>query len=210
MADLYATLGLDRACTAEQIKKAYRNMAKKHHPDIGGDPKHFALVKTAYDTLKDKQKRQNYDEYGVIGDSVTVNKGELVENRLRQVFMLVLSKCPLEELESVNIVARMRAEVLQAINKLEVNKAKTKEGKDATKKVLKIIEKRLKRKGQKINFLVEMLRWGLTESDQNVFQIEKELGVHAEMLKCLEEFSYECELGVQRGWSPVFSGFDFL
>lgn len=61
MSDLYATLGLDRNASPEDIKQAYRKMAAKHHPDRGGDTATFQKVQQAYETLSDPQKRQQYD-----------------------------------------------------------------------------------------------------------------------------------------------------
>jgi curved DNA-binding protein len=59
--DYYATLGVNRNATQEEIKKAYRKLAMKNHPDRGGDDRKFAEINEAYETLIDPQKRQQYD-----------------------------------------------------------------------------------------------------------------------------------------------------
>lgn len=59
--DYYSTLGLQRGASADDIKKAYRSMAMKHHPDRGGDEKKFKEVEEAYRTLSDPQKKQMVD-----------------------------------------------------------------------------------------------------------------------------------------------------
>jgi curved DNA-binding protein len=59
--DYYSALGLKRGATEAEIKKAYRSMAMKHHPDRGGDEKKFKEVSVAYDVLSDPQKKQMYD-----------------------------------------------------------------------------------------------------------------------------------------------------
>lgn len=59
--DYYSTLGLQRGASQEEIKKAYRNMAMKHHPDRGGDEKTFKEISQAYDVLTDPQKKQMVD-----------------------------------------------------------------------------------------------------------------------------------------------------
>lgn len=59
--DHYNTLGLQRGATQEEIKKAYRSMAMKHHPDRGGDEKKFKEISAAYEVLGDPQKKQMYD-----------------------------------------------------------------------------------------------------------------------------------------------------
>ncbi len=59
--DYYETLGLKRGASADDIKKAYRSMAMKHHPDRGGDEKKFKDISAAYEILSDPQKKQMYD-----------------------------------------------------------------------------------------------------------------------------------------------------
>ncbi|MFO1242825.1 MAG: molecular chaperone DnaJ [Rickettsiales bacterium] len=66
--DYYELLGVDRKATAEELKKAYRKLAMKHHPDKNpGDKKaeqKFKELNEAYDVLKDDQKRAAYDRFG--------------------------------------------------------------------------------------------------------------------------------------------------
>jgi curved DNA-binding protein len=59
--DYYQTLGLKRGASPEEIKKAYRSMAMKHHPDRGGDEKKFKDISAAYEILSDPEKKQMYD-----------------------------------------------------------------------------------------------------------------------------------------------------
>lgn len=59
--DYYSTLGLNRNASDDDIKKAYRKMAMKYHPDRGGDEKKFKEVEEAYRTLSDPQKKQMFD-----------------------------------------------------------------------------------------------------------------------------------------------------
>ncbi len=73
MADYYKTLGVARNATDAEIKKAFRDLAKKHHPDVNkGDAAaegKFKEINEAYAVLSDKQKRQQYDTYGAEGFS---------------------------------------------------------------------------------------------------------------------------------------------
>ncbi len=62
--DYYATLGLKRGASDEEIKKAYRQMAMKHHPDRGGDEKKFKEISQAYEALSDPEKRRIIDMGG--------------------------------------------------------------------------------------------------------------------------------------------------
>ena len=62
--DYYATLGLNKGASDEEIKKAYRKLAMKHHPDRGGDEKKFKEVSIAYETLSNPEKKQIVDMGG--------------------------------------------------------------------------------------------------------------------------------------------------
>jgi len=67
MADLYETLGVTRDANADEIKRAYRKLARELHPDINPDPavqERFKEVTAAYDVLSDDQKRRQYDMGG--------------------------------------------------------------------------------------------------------------------------------------------------
>jgi DnaJ family protein A protein 2 len=57
----YTVLGVDKSASTEEIKKAYRALAMKHHPDKGGDSEQFKKISEAYETLSDPQKREAYD-----------------------------------------------------------------------------------------------------------------------------------------------------
>jgi curved DNA-binding protein len=58
----YDTLGVQKGASQDEIKKAYRSLAMKHHPDRGGDTAKFKEIQEAYDTLGDEQKRSGYDQ----------------------------------------------------------------------------------------------------------------------------------------------------
>jgi curved DNA-binding protein len=65
--DYYKTLGVERGASDEEIKKAYRKLARKYHPDVSKEAnakEKFQDVSEAYETLKDKEKRAAYDNLG--------------------------------------------------------------------------------------------------------------------------------------------------
>ena len=61
MSDHYATLGVSKTATPDEIKRAFRKLASQHHPDKGGDTAKFQSIQAAYDTLGDTVKRAEYD-----------------------------------------------------------------------------------------------------------------------------------------------------
>lgn len=61
MTDHYNTLGVSRDASPEEIKKAYRKLAIKHHPDRGGDEEEFKKINEAYSVLSDPERKHAYD-----------------------------------------------------------------------------------------------------------------------------------------------------
>jgi molecular chaperone DnaJ len=72
--DYYKVLGVDRQAKPEQIRKAYRRLARKHHPDLNPGNKaaeeKFKEIQEAYEILSDERKRKIYDQYGFYADNI--------------------------------------------------------------------------------------------------------------------------------------------
>jgi len=65
--DYYATMGLERSASTEDIKRAYRRLARKYHPDVSkekGAEERFKELGEAYEVLRDPEKRAAYDQLG--------------------------------------------------------------------------------------------------------------------------------------------------
>ena len=72
--DYYALLGIKKTATADEIRKAFRKLARKHHPDVNpGDKKaeeRFKEISEANDVLSDEKKRKIYDQLGYYSDQI--------------------------------------------------------------------------------------------------------------------------------------------
>src|SRR5437763_1025741 len=71
--DYYETLGVPRKSSADEVRRAYKKLARKYHPDVNPGDKaaeeKFKRVQEAFDILGDSKKRQMYDQFGFYSDS---------------------------------------------------------------------------------------------------------------------------------------------
>src|SRR5207342_88256 len=78
--DYYATLGISKTASPEEIQKAYRKLARKYHPDMNPDDatakKKFQEVQSAFEVLSDADKRKRYDQFGSDFDSMGARGGD--------------------------------------------------------------------------------------------------------------------------------------
>lgn len=125
----YAILGIDKTATPAEIKKAYKRMAKKHHPDRnGGDSKMMVLVNKAHDTLMDPARREHYD---LTGDEKPLTSIDIeARNSILQLFGALMQQgrinIPAAAMRNVTgLVSKWKAErdtEVRKLNGLEVRR----------------------------------------------------------------------------------------
>ena len=82
----YNTLGVAKGATADTIKRAYKEKAKEHHPDRGGDADKFAEISNAYDILKDPNKRAYFDHTGSTDQQQSFNQQQQGFHNFNDIF----------------------------------------------------------------------------------------------------------------------------
>lgn len=100
---LYDVLGVPKNATHEEIKRAYRALSSKYHPDRGGgDPEKMSEINTAYGVLGDSSKREEYDRTGKVG-GVKQTLEQKARQALFQMFAQVMTTIPDADLPHTDI-----------------------------------------------------------------------------------------------------------
>ena len=156
--DLYAALGLPRDATADEIAKASRAAAKKHHPDKGGNVDEFHKIQRAIAVLRDPTKRDKYDRTGNADDQPQNDESQALALLSQQLAAAVGSDF---DPRFNDVVKQIRQNLSQGVAGHQAQKANV----EKTIKRLGQFKTRLKRKDDKPNALMRVIE-GQTR-DQN-------------------------------------------
>lgn len=102
---LYKSLGIDSSASKADIKKAFRTLAKIHHPDVGGEPRLFREIEHAYAILSDPAKREAYDN-GEDPDGIQ-GRDERIKDIVTSIFTMIIADRFVADHE--DLVSRMDA-----------------------------------------------------------------------------------------------------
>lgn len=113
-ADLYETLGVASDATEAEIGAAFRQAAKRAHPDAGGDADRFGALATAHKVLRDPKRRARYDATGEVEDGPDMTRTKALELINR-----ALDRClALDQSGRLDFVERIRREIKTELDEL--------------------------------------------------------------------------------------------
>jgi DnaJ-class molecular chaperone len=175
--DLYETLGLKKNASQDEIKSAYREQAKKHHPDKGGDPEQFRQAQIAYDTLSDEQKKSDYDQGKAQASS------DPVINFLTSLFLKAISDH--EDVDKTDLFKVMQNEIKAKLYSLFQDKQNAKR---LIKKLNKV-KKRIKKDTKKL--FLDLTDLQIRQYEHMISQIELAEQIAQTCMEYLTNCEYE-------------------
>ena len=182
--DHYQTLGVAKNATPDDIKKSYRKLASKHHPDKGGDVEKFKRMKLAYEVLSDPIKREHYDSTGDHYDDVNLDS-EVMGRLAVMLSQFVQHINP----EIDDLILKMRIEI-RALQQLTTNAIV--ECNELIAK-FKIISKKIRLKKEGENLLKLVVDKKVLGLHNEVINHKRGLIVFARMLEVLDDYHYSSD-----------------
>lgn len=178
--DYYEILGVGKKATKAEIKKAFRNLSKKHHPDVGGDEEEFKRIQEAYETLSDDKKRAAYDSGGVYVSEDEMEKkarANLIHAFLSALNGGLISNIydPFEVISTQ--IAKARTELNQKIDREREEIERYKD-----------VHNRMKPKDSFFHIAID---GEIDMCERNIMMLEHELEINAEMKRILKEGNFE-------------------
>lgn len=181
--NLYDILNIDKNTTKEEIKKAYKKMAKKYHPDkIGGDEEKIKEINKAYLILYNEITRTEYDE---TGETEGKQDSDLISS-LCQLFIIVLEKTGGDD---SNLIQIMRDEIQKKIISGEREIDISEKAIEKFKKIKKRVKK--KKEGFLYNAIISTIERNIESSKNQKNKKEREIENYKKMKELLYEIDYE-------------------
>lgn len=184
--NLYKTLGINKKANKNDIKKAYRDKAKKHHPDRNGNSSAFIEINKAHSILIDDKKRRLYDETGQTGENIKSKIAGAAHDRLCKIFLEIIDKKG-EEIFQTDIIDIIEKNISNFIKQCKSIISKTKK----EEKHLKKIKKRIKYRGKGINLFITILEDKIKHCKLTIYQAEFDIKIFNKMSKIIKNFEFE-------------------
>jgi curved DNA-binding protein CbpA len=185
MIDLYQLLGLKRAATRDEVRKAYRRKAKSSHPDSGGSEEAFNALTAAHDILADARRRERYDSTGEIEQARPDNfDGSAIEVIAQKLGMIIHAE---QDLTSLDIGAVIEQAIREDI---ALRKSSIANQRRAVERAA-ALRARVKRKASNAdNMLARVLDWHESSAQDHAKKNEEAVRAMERALEILEGYSF--------------------
>jgi len=167
----YDLLGLKKGCTDEEITKAFRELSKTHHPDIGGDAEVFIQINIAVSVLRDPYKRRMYDDFGIWDGMSEDNTNQMVQEKFQELINSWVDN-QLQSWNTINIVDFFQANLSAAkrnINRRIDMEAKSLKDLKKMRKLVKVKEGR--------NIVLEVIQARINSTESSLQKFKEELHI---------------------------------
>lgn len=203
---LYELLGVARDATEAEIKKAFRKLALKHHPDHnpGNDAsaKFFADLQQAYEVLTNAERRAHYDRTGEFLSAGADNSDVVMMTRLTSVLDLAIQETDKMQvpITSIDMIELMRKILAEADNE---RKRAAEACKNALVKYRSLLGRFKRRKKKNAgNVLEAIIRPRLAEGDRHLLNIEASAEMDGRVRKFLDDYGFQFDLMIAQAFAP--------
>lgn len=194
MPDLYAVLDVAKDAAKDLIRKAYRKKAKTMHPDAGGTPEKFALVRLAHDILGDDERRKKYDATGDCSETTVDNSITSAWELLASAFQTALNEMNQrrEDMFKVDIARRIEGVIKGKIEEIQRTKADAAKARATAEKMVGRFKLKQKR-GQPppVNYLDRLMRDKMAEIGRAIEQMDAQIATHERALEMAKSYEFE-------------------
>lgn len=183
---LYADLGLEPNASPEAIEAAWRNAAKQHHPDAGGDREAFERASRAISILRDPERRERYDRTGDDGTEPDRSQSVIVEILIKA-FEEALSQT--SQPNQSDVAAMMRHAIQQQMEHLKVQRSQIK----AALQQVQNARTRIHVKRGQTNFIANMLDARALAHERQIEDVDRLEGLARQAFSLAENYSWQID-----------------
>ncbi len=184
MEDLYEILGIAKDATPKEIKRAYKDKAKRHHPDKGGDEEVFKKIQQAYDVLSDPLSRKMYDTTGEV-KKIDFDQG--MKNLFDNYIIPELVKIEKTSFERVNIIKMIDALIQDKITELETAITNNEEVK---RRLELVLFRKRKKNTESEDILQKFFEPHIKHAETNISVLETERDFVEKVRDIMSEYDY--------------------
>lgn len=192
--ELYVVLGVGTNATQDEIKHAYRRLAKSAHPDAGGSPEQFDRIKAAYSVLSSPVRRDVYDRTGEVMAEKLDNRQGMVMGEINKYLMQMLSHE--QPLFNVDVIGVLRDFLRKEI---DGNIKGTVASKRALDRIGRLQRERcLRPKIGEVNLFVGVLDWHQRQAEQHLQNVADKNKLLQEAIDLLDQYEFVADdMGVR-------------